>query len=200
MNEKLLKISYYSLFKTAFLLFFFFSILTGIIYPLFITGCAQLFFPFQANGSILQKEESIGSELIGQFFQEPQYFWGRPSATTPYPYNAESSSASNKGPKNWDYLQEVKQRVVYLTNHSPENSLPIPVDLITASGSGLDPHISPEAAFYQATRVANARRLSIQMIEDLIRHAIENPQWGFLGEPRVNVLKLNLALDALRKE
>ena len=174
-----------------------FTLITGGIYPALVTGLSQLLFPYQANGSlIVQNGKIVGSELIGQPFADPAYFWGRPSATGPFPYNAGASSGSNQGPTNPALLEAVKGRIEALKQVDPDNSAPIPVDLVTASGSGLDPHISPAAAFYQVARVAKARGLPTEQVKNLVVENIEDRQWGFLGEPRVNVLKLNLALDA----
>jgi K+-transporting ATPase ATPase C chain len=175
-----------------------FTVLTGFIYPLVVTGLAQLFFPWQANGSILKVgDKAIGSRLIGQAFTDPKYFWGRPSATTPFPYNASSSSGSNLGPSNPDFLSAVQKRVNDLKKANPQapDANSVPVDLVTASGSGLDPEISPRAAYYQVPRVAKARGQSEDQIRDLVDHLIKPRTFGILGEPRVNVLELNLALD-----
>ena len=175
------------------------SLLTGVLYPLFVTGLAQLIFPGQANGSLMIREgKPVGSELIGQPFDDPKYFWGRLSSTPDFPYNAASSSGSNLGPSNPALADAVKARVKALQSADPGNSSPVPVDLVTSSGSGLDPHISPAAALYQAPRVARARGLSEERILGLVEQFTEPRQWGFLGEPRVNVLRLNLALDHLQ--
>lgn len=173
------------------------TVITGVIYPLVVTGFAQTVFPFQANGSILHDASgyAVGSALIGQPFDDPRSFWSRPSATAPFPYNAAASSGSNLGPTNPDLLKAVQQRVAALHAADPQNTAPIPVDLVTASGSGLDPHISPAAALYQAARVARARGMSEQQVRALIMQHAEGRQFGILGEPRVNVLELNLALD-----
>ncbi|MDF0665223.1 MAG: potassium-transporting ATPase subunit KdpC [Nitrospira sp.] len=174
------------------------TVLTGLIYPLTVTGIAQVFFPDQANGSLIVREgKVIGSKLIGQHFDKPGYFWGRPSATAPFPYNAAASGGSNLGPSNPVLIDAVKTRVTTLRAADPGNDLPIPVDLVTASGSGLDPHISPAAALYQAKRVARVRGLDENSVLALVSTHTEGRQFGLLGESRVNVLMLNLALDAL---
>lgn len=176
------------------------TVLTGLIYPLVITGLAQLFFPWQAGGSILKvNDKAIGSRLLGQFFSDPKYFWGRPSATTPFPYNAAASQGSNFGPSNPDFLAAVKARIAALQNANPASAAAtgIPVDLVTASASGLDPEISPRAADYQVARVAKARGQEVEKIRALVEHFIQPRTFGVLGEPRVNVLELNLALDNL---
>jgi len=183
-------------FKPAVMAVLLFTLLTGLIYPLSVTGLAQLIFPHQANGSVIEKNgQTQGSELIGQPFDDPRYFWGRLSATSPFPYNAASSSGSNLGPSNPALTDAVKARIAALKVADPENTLPIPVDLVTASASGLDPNISVAAALYQVERVAKARDLSQETVRALVESQIENRQLGFLGEPRVNVLKLNLALE-----
>ena len=176
------------------------TILTGLMYPLAVTGIAQTLFPHQANGSLLIKDgRPIGSALIGQPFDEAGYFWGRPSATSPFPYNAAASSGSNLGPTNPALIHAVQTRIAALKAVDPENTALIPVDLVTASGSGLDPHISPAAADYQVRRVARARGRGRGIDESGVRRLVaeqtEGRQFGLLGEPRVNVLKLNLALD-----
>ncbi|BCA56353.1 potassium-transporting ATPase KdpC subunit [Nitrospira sp. KM1] len=174
------------------------TILTGLIYPLAVTGLAQLLFPEQANGSLIVRDgRVVGSRLIGQFFDKPEYFWGRPSATAPFPYNAAASGGSNLGPTNPALIDAVKARVAALRAADPGNESPIPVDLVTASGSGLDPHISPAAALYQVKRVSRARGLDEGTVSALLNRQTEKRQFGLLGERRVNVLELNLALDAL---
>jgi len=174
------------------------TVLTGLVYPLAVTGLAQLFFPDQANGSlILHEGKGVGSRLIGQPFDAPHYFWSRPSATSPFPYNAAASGGSNLGPTNPALIEVVKARVAALRAADPGNDSPIPVDLVTASGSGLDPHISPAAALYQGKRVARARGLDENTVQTLVTQHTEGRQFGLLGERRVNVLQLNLALDTL---
>jgi K+-transporting ATPase ATPase C chain len=187
-------------FRPALVLFVLLSILTGLVYPALVTGIAQLAFPHQANGSLILDPQGkpIGSELIGQAFSDPKYFWGRPSATSPYPYNASASSGSNLGPANPALAETVKGRIQALRDADPGNQVPIPADLVMASGSGLDPHITPEAVEYQIDRVAKAREVDPAKIRELVRSHTEGRQWGFLGEPRVHVLKLNLALDQAR--
>jgi len=173
-----------------------FTVLTGLAYPLAVTGIGQLMFPGNANGSLITENGKIvGSELIGQPFSDPRYFWGRLSATGPFPYNAAASSGSNYGPTNPALFDAVKGRIKQLHDADSTNTLPIPVDLVTASGSGLDPHISIAAARYQIQRVARARGLAVDKVQSLVDENTESRQLGFLGEPRVNVLKLNLALD-----
>jgi K+-transporting ATPase ATPase C chain len=174
------------------------SVLTGIVYPLLITGIAQLCCRWQADGSLIrQNDRLVGSALLGQPFDDYRYFWGRPSATTPQPYNGLASGGSNLGPTNPALLEAVSQRLVALRQADPGNRLPVPVDLVTASGSGLDPDISPAAALYQAGRVARARQIDPQRLRALIDAHTDMRRWGIFGEPRVNVLELNLALDAL---
>ena len=182
--------------KPALLMLLFFTLLTGIAYPLAVTFSAQLFFPSQANGSLVgTKEQPLGSELIGQAFTSPEYFWGRPSATSPAAYNGGASSGSNQGPTNPALIDAVKARIKALRDANPSQLEVVPVDLVTASASGLDPHISPAAAAYQISRVAKARNLSSNSVSDLVDRYTEARQWRVFGEPRVNVLKLNLALD-----
>ncbi len=172
------------------------TVVTGVIYPLTVTGIAQIFFPHQANGSIIMADgKAAGSELIGQQFDDPGYFWGRLSAAG---YNAAASSGSNYGPLNPALIDMAQARINALKAADPDNTLPIPVDLVTASGSGLDPHISVAAALYQVHRVASVRGLSEADVQSLVEKYTEGRQFGFLGEPRVNVLKLNLALDGIQ--
>ena len=176
-----------------------FTLLTGILYPLVITGIAQVIFPHQANGSlIVQNGQVVGSELIGQSFDDPRYFWGRLSATSPFPYNAAASAGSNLGPTNPALAEEVNARIAALKAADPTNLSPIPVDLVTSSGSGLDPDISVAAALYQVPRVAKARGLSEEVVRALVDRFTEGRQFGVLGEARVNVLELNLALDEIK--
>jgi K+-transporting ATPase ATPase C chain len=178
--------------RNAFMSLFVFTVITGLIYPLAVTGVAQAIFPKQANGSIITKDgKSVGSELIGQQFDDPKYFWGRPSATGPYPYNGGASSGSNRGTNHPDLLKAVQERVQALRDADKDNTAGIPVDLVTASGSGLDPHISPAAAAYQVQRVAKLRGLDEAKVRELVEQNTEGRR------SRVHVLKLNLALDEL---
>ncbi len=175
------------------------TVLFGLAYPLAVTGLAQAMFPWQANGSLIYDNGKLaGSHLIGQPFADPKYFWGRLSATSPQAYNAAASGATNYGPTNQALIDQVKQRVADLRQADPGNTEPVPVDLVTASASGLDPHISPAAALYQAPRVARVRKVSLDTVRGLIRRHTEGPQFGILGEPRVNVLELNRDLDHLK--
>jgi K+-transporting ATPase ATPase C chain len=170
--------------------------ITGVLYPLLVTAIGQAVFPHAANGSLIERDgQAVGSELVGQPFSDPKYFWGRPSATAPFPYNGAASGGSNLGPTNPALVEAVKRRIDALRAADPGNAAPVPVDLVTASGSGLDPHISPAAAAYQAARVARARGLRVQDVERLVAAATEGRTFGLLGEPRVNVLKLNRSLD-----
>jgi K+-transporting ATPase ATPase C chain len=174
------------------------TLLTGIVYPLLVTGISQLTMPGKANGSMIMKDgKPVGSSLIGQSFSDPKYFWSRPSATGPMPNNASSSGGSNLGPTNPALMDAIKGRVQALRDADPGNTQPVPVDLVTASASGLDPHISPAAAEYQLARVARVRNLKPDAVRKLVAEHSEGRQFGILGEPRVNVLELNLALDAV---
>lgn len=185
--------------KPAVMMVLMLTAITGLVYPLAVTGLAQLLFPHQANGSLIVRDgTTIGSELIGQYFDAPEYFWGRPSATSPFPYNAAASSGSNLGPTNPTLAEAVHVRIAALRVADPGNDAPIPVDLITASGSGLDPHISPASAAYQVKRVARTRGIEEGLVRQLVDQHTEGRQFGFLGERRVNVLLLNLALDGLK--
>jgi K+-transporting ATPase ATPase C chain len=185
--------------RTAVLLFAVMTLLTGIVYPLAVTGLAQALFPRQANGSLIKiNEEKTASELVGQPFSGPRYFWGRPSATMPMAYNGASSTGSNLGPSNPALKEVIQKRIAALLAADPENSLPVPVDLVTASGSGLDPHISPAAALYQVPRIARVRDIDERKVAELVRMHIRDRRFGLFGEPTVHVLHLNAALDALR--
>ncbi|MFP5223402.1 MAG: potassium-transporting ATPase subunit KdpC [Acidobacteriota bacterium] len=182
--------------KPAFLMLFWMTLITGLAYPLAMTGAGKVLFPAQASGSLIAGTSGpAGSALIGQGFESPRHFWGRPSATSPYPYNAGASSGSNLGPSNPALAEAVAGRAARLK--AAHGDAPVPMDLVTASGSGLDPHISPQAAEYQLDRVATARRLSRETVASLVARHTQDPLWGFWGEPRVNVHMLNLALDAL---
>ena len=184
--------------RNAAMLLLLMTVITGIAYPLLVTGLAQAVFPVQANGSLLAKDgKPIGSALIGQPFTASKYFWGRPSATAPQAYNGSASNGSNLGPTNPALADAVRQRIAALQAADPGNTAPIPVELVTASGSGLDPEISPAAAQYQLARVARARGLPLAEVQALVARCTRGRQLGVLGEPRVNVLELNLALDAL---
>ena len=182
--------------RPALMILLLMTLLTGVAYPLVVTGIAQALFPAQANGSlVIEDGKRVGSRLIGQPFDDPKYFWSRPSATSPFADNAGSSSGSNLSPTNPDLVKAVQGRVDALRAADPGNTAPVPVDLVTASGSGLDPHISPAAALYQVPRVAKARKLDSETVRQLVERHTEGRFLGFLGEPRVNVLTLNLALD-----
>jgi len=184
--------------RSAVLLFLVLTLITGVVYPLVVTLAAQALFPWQANGSLIVCDGKIaGSALIGQSFDDPRYFWGRPSATSPVPYNAASSQGSNLGPSNPALGEAVRKRAEALRSADPGNAAPIPVDLVTASASGLDPHISPAAAEYQVGRVAKARGLDTQIVRQLVARHTEGRTLGLLGEPRVNVVELNLDLDTM---
>lgn len=189
-----------TMFRPALSLFVFLTLLTGLAYPLLVTGMAQWFFPEQAAGSLIKHDgQWIGSHLIGQSFSDPKYFWGRPSATASMPYNAAGSGGSNLGPLNPALVETVKARVAALRAADPANRAPVPADLVTASGSGLDPHISPAAAAYQIDRVSRRRGLAPEQLRALVDQYTEGRQWGIFGEARVNVLELNLALDQYRE-
>lgn len=189
-----------NLIRPAITLFILISLVTGLLYPLAVTGIAQIAFPEQAAGSLLKRgDEIIGSTLIWQSFSESTYFWSRPSATSPMPYNASNSGGSNLGPTNPALIEAVNERIKNLRANHPEKEEKIPTDLVTASASGLDSHISPAAAYYQIERVAAARNTDTAIVKSLVDRSIETPQWGLLGDSRVNVLRLNLALDALEK-
>jgi len=187
-----------SIVRPALVLFAALTVLTGLAYPVVVTGIGQLAFAEQAAGSLIVRDgKPVGSTLIGQNFSDPKYVWGRPSATGPQPYNASASSGSNLGPLNPALADAVKGRIQALRAADPGNTAPVPVDLVTASGSGLDPHVSVAAAQFQVARVARVRGLPVAQVQQLIESHTEGRLWGFLGEPRVNVLQLNLALDAV---
>jgi len=191
----------WAVFRSALRLLLALTVLTGSIYPLVLTGIAQLVFPAQANGSLIEQNgQPVGSRLIGQPFDDPRYFWGRSSATSPFPYNAAASSGSNLGPGSSKLREAVRQRVADLRAADPTNSTPIPVDLVTASASGLDPHVSVAAARYQVPRIARIRGIPEVILLELIEHHTEERVLGILGESRVNVLTLNLALDEMNVE
>lgn len=182
--------------RPAVSLFIVLTIITGLAYPAVVTGLAMTLFPEQSGGSVIRREgKPVGSILIGQNFADTGHFWGRPSATAPQPYNGIASGGSNQGPLNPALVDAVKARIEALKSADPDNRQSIPVDLVTASASGLDPHISPAAAEYQVERVARARGMPIERVRALVIQATEDRQWGVFGEPRVNVLQLNLALD-----
>jgi K+-transporting ATPase ATPase C chain len=196
---KVLEMNFRAQLRISILILAFFTLMTGLAYPVAVTGIAQLIFPHQANGSLIERNgQPVGSSLIGQLFKDPKYFWGRPSATSPFPYNAAASSGSNLGPTNPALAQAVQARILALKTADPGNDSPVPVDLVTASASGLDPDISVAAALYQVSRVARERGLSEEQVLSMVENFTEGRQLGFLGEPRVNVLKLNLALDGLQ--
>ena len=186
-----------TLIRPAFSLFVLLSVITGIVYPVAVTGISKALFADAAAGSLVVRDgKPVGSTLIGQNFAEPKYFWGRPSATSPQPYNGTASGGSNQGPLNPALVDAVKGRVEALHAADPGNARPVPIDLVTASASGLDPHISPAAAAYQVERVARIRQIKVDKVAALVVQNTEGRQLGLFGEPRVNVLKLNLALDA----
>jgi len=185
--------------RPAIVLLAFFTVLTGLVYPAMVTVLANVFLPYQARGSLIQEPNGtvIGSALIGQPFTDTHYFWGRPSATSPTPYNAAASSGSNLGPTSAAQRDAVRQRLTALRAADPQHRMQVPVDLVTASASGLDPDITPAAAFYQVPRVASARALSEERLRTLVEAHVEPRTLGLIGEPHVNVLRLNLALDRL---
>jgi K+-transporting ATPase ATPase C chain len=184
------------LLRPLLVLFAVFTLVTGLAYPWLVTGIGRVLFPNQVTGSLVMRGgTAVGSALIGQSFQDPKYFWGRISATSPMPNNGAGSGGSNFGPTNPALIDAVRGRIDALKAADPGNSLPIPVDLVTASGSGLDPHISPAAALYQVTRVSRARQIDSLKVRQLVLSLVEPPQWGIFGEARINVLMLNLALD-----
>jgi K+-transporting ATPase ATPase C chain len=186
--------------KRSITFLFVFALITGVLYPLLVTGLAAVIFPWQAGGSLIKSPYGLvtGSKNIGQQFSSPKYFWGRPSATTGQPYNAMASGASNLSVLNPELARQAEERMDRLNAADPENTQPVPVDLITASASGLDPDISPTAAYYQVHRVASARGLPEQKVRDLVTEHIEKPFLNIIGEPRVNVLSLNMALDSVQ--
>ena len=189
----------FSQFRPALVMLIVMTVITGAIYPAVVTGLAQAIFPSKANGSLIVKDgKAVGSALIGQVFGDPKHFWSRPSATSPYPNNASASSGSNQGPTNPALSDAVAGRIKALRDADPDNQAPVPVDLVTASASGLDPHISIAAANYQVARVAKARGVEPAKVQALVAQCTQGRQLGFLGEPGVNVLELNLALDALK--
>ena len=188
-----------SVLRPAIILLILMTVITGIAYPLVVTGVAKILFPVQAAGSLILRDgKPIGSRLIGQPFSDPRYFWSRPSATSPQPYNGLASGGSNLGPLNSALIDAVKARIAALRAADPGNHAPVPVDLVTASGSGLDPDISPAAAYYQAPRIARVRNLSPDRVRALIARHARGRLLGVIGEPRVNVLELNLALDTMK--
>lgn len=188
-----------SLIRPAMVLFLILTVITGVVYPLVVTAIAQVIFPDQAAGSLIFKDgKAVGSRLIGQSFTDPKYFWSRPSATSPRPYDGFASSGSNLGPLNPALTDAIKARIDTLHAADPSNAAPVPVDLVTTSASGLDPHISLAAANYQAARVARARGVPLAAVQSLISIHAQGKWLGVIGEPRVNVLELNLALDSLR--
>lgn len=190
-----------TLLRPAVSLFVLLTVVTGVVYPLSVTGLAKTVFPAAADGSLIVKDgKAIGSLLIGQNFTDPKYFWGRPSATSPQPYNASASGGSNQGALNPALVDAVKSRIEALKAADPDNKQPIPADLVTTSASGLDPEISPKAADYQIERVARIRKLQVDAVKALVARNTVGRQWGLFGEPRVNVLQLNIALDSLGQQ
>jgi K+-transporting ATPase ATPase C chain len=186
--------------RPALMVFLVLTVITGVLYPGVVTVVAQVFFRQEASGSVIERAgKAMGSSLLGQPFTSPKYFWSRPSATAPQPYNGAASSGSNQGPTNPALESAVRERIAALRAADPDNTQPVPADLVTASGSGLDPHISPAAAEYQLARVARARGLEEAQVRKLVQGATEGRTFGVLGEPRVNVLKLNLGLDGLKQ-
>jgi len=187
------------LLRAALVVFVGLSLITGVLYPVVVTGIGKAVFPAQAGGSIIERHgKAVGSSLIGQNFDTPQYFWGRISATSPNPYNAQASGGSNLGPSNPALTEAAKARIAALKEADPGNTAPIPADLVTASASGLDPHISPAAAAYQVERVAKARHMPVDIVKKLVAENTKAPILEVFGEPVVNVLELNLALDDLK--
>ena len=186
--------------RPALMVFLVLTVITGAIYPGVVTLIGRMFFTAAASGSLIQRDgKAVGSSLLGQPFSSPKYFWSRPSATSPYPYNGAASTGSNQGPTNPALESAVRDRIAALRAADPGNTRPVPADLVTASASGLDPHLSPAAAEYQLVRVARARGIDESQVRRLVAEATEGRTFGVLGEPRVNVLQLNLALDALKK-
>jgi K+-transporting ATPase ATPase C chain len=186
--------------RPALMVFLALTVITGLVYPGVVTLIGRVFFAHAASGSVIERDgKAVGSSLLGQPFSSPKYFWSRPSATSPQPYNSAASSGSNLAPTNPSLESAVRDRIAALRAADPGNTCPVPVDLVTASGSGLDPHISPAAAEYQVGRVVRARGLAEHQVRDLVAEATEGRTFGMLGEPRVNVLKLNLALDSLKR-
>jgi len=186
-----------SVFRTSAVMLLMLSIVTGIAYPLAVTGIGAVLFPRQATGSLVDRDgKPIGSDLIGQPFDAPRYFWGRPSATSPVGYAAMSGSGSNQATTNPALADAVRDRVAHLKESDPDDKTPIPVDLVTTSGSGLDPHVSPAAALYQVDRVARTRGIPVEKVRVLVQSHVEHPTFHVLGQSRVNILRLNLALDA----
>ena len=187
--------------RPALVLFALLTLLTGVLYPLIVTGVGQTIFPRQSNGSVIQSgDRVVGSQLLGQSFSSPRYFWSRPSATGTHPYNGAASGGSNQGPTNPALVDAVRERIAALRAADPGTDAPVPIDLVTASASGLDPHISPAAADYQVARVARARNMSEDAVRRVVAAATDGRTFGILGEPRVNVLELNLALDELAQQ